>query len=129
MRISDRSSDVCSSDLLPGYSMDKLAFVARITSEPDAIIVSKDAPYKTLDDLVKAAKASPGTVKVAIQEIGSRTHLAMLRLQSMTDTQFKLIAYPGGAAPPTEALLSGETQIALPQNGRAPCRERECQEV
>src|SRR3546814_13975737 len=60
--------------LLPGYSMDKLAFVARITSEPDAIIVSKDAPYKTLDDLVKAAKASPGTVKVAIQEIGSRTH-------------------------------------------------------
>src|SRR3546814_5791573 len=117
MRISDRSSDVCSSDLLPGYSMDKLAFVARITSEPDAIIVSKDAPYKTLDDLVKAAKASPGTVKVAIQEIGSRTHLAMLRLQSMTDTQFKLIAYPGGAAPQKEALLSGETQIAITSLG------------
>lgn len=103
--------------LLPGYSMDKLAFVARITSEPDAIIVGKTAPYKTLDDLVKAAKASPGTVKIAIQEIGSRTHLAMLRLQSMTGAQFKLIAYPGGAAPQKEALLSGETQVAVTSLG------------
>lgn len=103
--------------LLPGYSMDKLAFVARVTSEPDAIIVGKSAPYKTLDDLVKAAKASPGSIKIAIQEIGSRTHLAMLRLQSMTGAQFKLIAYPGGAAPQKEALLSGETQVAVTSLG------------
>src|SRR3546814_13355825 len=89
--------------LLPGYSMDKLAFVARITSEPDAIIVSKAAPYKTLDDLVKAAKATPGPVKVAIQEIGSRTHLAMLRLHSTTDTPLKQIPYPRREAPQTDA--------------------------
>lgn len=103
--------------LLPGYSMDKLAFIARITSEPDAIIVSKDAPYKSLDDLVKAAKEKPGEVKVAIQNIGSRTHLAMLRLQNMTGADFKLIAYPGGAAPQKEALLSGEAQVAVTSLG------------
>lgn len=103
--------------LLPGYELDKLALVGRITSEADAIIVSKDAPYQSLAELVDAAKQAPGKLKVGIQNTGSRLHLAMLQLQDQTGAQFKLIAYPGGAAPQKEAMLSGEVDVVATSLG------------
>lgn len=103
--------------LVPGYELDKLALIARITSEPDAIMVSSDSGYESLDDLLAAAKENPGEVKVGIQGLGSRVHLAMLQLQDATDTQFQLISYPGGAGPQKEAILSGEVEAVITSLG------------
>ncbi|MCF3935361.1 tripartite tricarboxylate transporter substrate binding protein [Acuticoccus sp. M5D2P5] len=103
--------------LLKSYSLDKLAPIARITSEPDALMVSKNAPFQTFDEMIAAAKEQPGGVRVGIQNIGSRTHLAMLQLQKLTDTEFDLIAYPGGAAPQKEAVLSGEVDAVVTSLG------------
>lgn len=103
--------------LLPGYKLDKLKLVARITSEPDAIIASKNAAYGTLKELVAAGKEKPGAIKIGIQNVGSRTHLAMLRLEKMTGADFDLIAYPGGAAAQKEAILSGEVDYAVTSLG------------
>jgi tripartite-type tricarboxylate transporter receptor subunit TctC len=103
--------------LLPGYNLEKLALIARITSEPDAIIASADASYGTFEELIAAAKEQPGEIQVAIQNLGSRTHLTMLRLEGMTGAKFDLIAYPGGAAPQKEALLSGEVDYAVTSLG------------
>src|SRR6185312_871789 len=38
--------------------------IAKLIEEPGAIMVSKDSPYKTIDDLVKAWKANPGKISV-----------------------------------------------------------------
>lgn len=103
--------------LLPGYKLDKLKLFARITSEADAIIASKKAPHGTLKELVAAGKEKPGEIKIAIQNLGSRTHLTMLRLEKMTGADFDLIAYPGGAAPQKEAILSGEVDYAVTSLG------------
>ncbi|MPZ10625.1 MAG: tripartite tricarboxylate transporter substrate binding protein [Kiloniellaceae bacterium] len=103
--------------LLPGYNLEKLALIARITSEADAIIASADASYGTFEELIAAAKEQPGEIQVAIQNLGSRTHLTMLRLEGMTGAKFDLIAYPGGAAPQKEALLSGEVDYAVTSLG------------
>lgn len=103
--------------LLPGYSMDKLDLFARITAEPDAIMARKDGPYKTLQDLIDAAKADPGKIKVGIQGVGSRVHLAMLRFQDVTGTKFNLVSYPGGAAPQKEAILSKEVAAVITSLG------------
>lgn len=103
--------------LLPSYKMDKLKLIARVTSEPDAIVVDPSAPYETLKDLIADAKAHPGKVKVAIQNTGSRTHLALLQLQDAADVSFNLIAYPGGAAPQKEAILNNEVDVAATSLG------------
>lgn len=103
--------------LLPSYDLDKLKLIARVTSEPDAIIVGSDTPYDTFKDLVAAAKENPGSVKIGIQNIGSRLHLAILQLQDETDTEFKIIAYPGGAAPQKEAILNDEVDVAATSLG------------
>ncbi len=103
--------------LLPTYKLDKLTLIARVTSEPDAIIVDADSPYKSVDDLVAAAKENPGQIKIGIQNTGSRLHLAMLQFQQLTGTEFKLIAYPGGAAPQKEAILSDEVDVVATSMG------------
>ncbi len=103
--------------LLPTYKLDKLKLIARVTSEPDAIIVDADSPYKSVDDLVAAAKENPGQIKIGIQNTGSRLHLAMLQFQQLTGTEFKLIAYPGGAAPQKEAILSDEVDVVATSMG------------
>ena len=103
--------------LLPSYDLDKLQMVGRLTLEPDAIIVAKDSPYKSVDDLIAAAKKEPGEIKVAVQNTGSRTHLAMLKFEKLTGTDLDLIAYPGGASPQKEAMLSGEVSIAVTSLG------------
>lgn len=103
--------------MLPSYSMDKLKLIARITSEPDAIIVDADSGYQSLQDLVDAAKEDPGQVRVAVQNLGGRVHLTLLQLQDLTDTEFKIVSYPGGAAPQKEAILSDEVDVALTSLG------------
>ncbi len=103
--------------MLPSYSMDKLKLIARITSEPDAIIVDADSGYQSLQDLIEAAKENPGQVRVAVQNLGGRVHLTLLQLQDLTDTEFKIVSYPGGAAPQKEAILSDEVDVALTSLG------------
>lgn len=104
-------------DMLPSYSMDRLKLIARITSEPDAIIVDADSDYESLQDLLDAAEENPGEVRVAVQNMGGRVHLTLLQLQDMTDTEFKIVSYPGGAAPQKEAILSDEVDVALTSLG------------
>tara|TARA_R110000737_G_scaffold265704_1_gene273427 strand:+ start:1347 stop:2327 length:981 start_codon:yes stop_codon:yes gene_type:complete len=103
--------------MLPTYKMDKLKLIARITSEPDAVIVDANSEYKTLNDLVEAAKANPGKIRIGIQNLGGRIHLTLLQLQELTGTEFKIISYPGGAAPQKEAILSDEVDVVITSLG------------
>lgn len=103
--------------LVPGYDLDRLALIARITSEPDAIMVSGSSENDTIEKLLAAAKEQPGKIKVGIQGLGSRVHLAMLQLQDATGTEFKLVSYPGGAGPQKEAILSGEVEAVITSLG------------
>lgn len=99
--------------LLPSYKLNKLKFISRVTSEPDAVIVSTKSPYKNISELIEAAKQKPGKIKVGLQNAGSRLHLAMLQFQKLSGTKFKLIFYPGGTAPQKEAILSREVDVVV----------------
>ncbi|GGG72291.1 ABC transporter substrate-binding protein [Salipiger pallidus] len=103
--------------MLPSYQMDKLDLIARITSEADAIIVDAESDYQTLDDLIAAAEADPGNVRVGVQNLGGRVHLTLLQLQQITGAEFRIVSYPGGAAPQKEALLSDEVDVVLTSLG------------
>lgn len=103
--------------MLPDYKLDRLDFVARVTAEPDALIASTDSDFKSLEDVIAAAKAEPGKLKIGMQNVGSRLHLALLQLQDERDVEFKLIAYPGGAAAQKEAMLNGEVELVATSLG------------
>ncbi|MGM8931666.1 Bug family tripartite tricarboxylate transporter substrate binding protein [Salinicola halophyticus] len=104
-------------NMLPGFNMDKMRMIARITSEADAITVPESSPYKTLDDLIAAAKKEPNSVRIGIQNMGARTHLTLLQLQQQTGAKFRIVSYDNSAASQKEALLNGEVDAVVTSLG------------
>ncbi|ODT31815.1 MAG: hypothetical protein ABS53_09525 [Hydrogenophaga sp. SCN 70-13] len=72
--------------------------------------VNADTPYKTMDDLLKAMKANPGTVSVATAGVNSSGHSAIEALARAAGVTYKHVTYDGGA-PAAVAAASGETQV------------------
>lgn len=104
-------------DKLKRYKLDRLDYLARLTSEPDALIVDASSDYQSFEDVIEAAKQNPGKVKIGIQNFGSRLHLAVLQLEKKASVDFKIIAYPGGAAAQKEAILANEVDIVATSLG------------
>ncbi len=104
-------------DMLPGFNMDRMKMIARITQEADAITVAEDAPYQSLSDLISAAKENPGSIRIGIQNMGARTHLTLLQLQDQTGAEFKIVSYDNSAATQKEALLNGEVDAVVTSLG------------
>jgi 3-(3-hydroxy-phenyl)propionate hydroxylase len=57
------------------------------------IVVSKDSPYKSVDDIVAAAKAKPGQVTYGSWANGSPGHLGGLRLQKLKGIEMLHVPY------------------------------------
>ncbi|PWG65436.1 tripartite tricarboxylate transporter substrate binding protein [Spiribacter halobius] len=74
---------------------------------PDAIVVSKDSPYETLEDLVEAAKETPGAVTFSGSGTYSANHVAQTRFDQLADITTTYIPYKGTGAAVT-ALKGGE---------------------
>jgi tripartite-type tricarboxylate transporter receptor subunit TctC len=103
--------------MVPGYSLDKMTPIARITKEADAIVVSKQSGFKNFKELIAAAKAKPNTVRVGVAPKGSGPYLAVRRLEKLTGVTFNVISYAGSSSAEAEALLSGELDAAISSLG------------
>lgn len=103
--------------MVPGYSLEKMTPIARITREADAIVVSKHSGFNTFKELIDAAKENPNTVRVGVAPKGSGPYLAVRRLEKQTGVKFNVITYPGSSSAEAEALLSGELDAAISSLG------------
>ena len=58
----------------PMYQLNQLVPIARFTADPTVLAVRADSPYKSVKDLVEAARKSPGSVRCARRSVspGSR---------------------------------------------------------
>lgn len=83
-----------------------------VGGSPDVISVTPDTPYKTLKDLVEAAKAHPGTIKAGASGAGSIHHLNLLALENGTGADFSFIPYKG-SAPSQNATMTGEISLVV----------------
>ncbi|MGW6459634.1 Bug family tripartite tricarboxylate transporter substrate binding protein [Streptomyces sp. NPDC055078] len=74
--------------------------IARLTEEQDIVVVSKDSPYKTIDDLLKAWKEDPGKLAVGGgSSPGGPDHLApmlMAQAAGIAPKTVNYIPYDGG---------------------------------
>ena len=65
--------------------------VANHVQDPGAILVRIESPLKTLDDMLNAAKATPGQLKASTTGIGSDDHLAVLDVTRKANVRFNII--------------------------------------
>jgi tripartite-type tricarboxylate transporter receptor subunit TctC len=79
---------------------------------PFMLTVPTGSPYKTLADLIAAAKSKPESVEVADTGRGTLPHLVTAQLGLLTGTKFLEVHYPGGAQS-VQATLGGQTAMMV----------------
>jgi tripartite-type tricarboxylate transporter receptor subunit TctC len=80
-----------------------------VMDDTNIFVVNASSPFKTLQDVIGAAKANPGKVKFAT-ETGGFTHLQILAFQAETGAQFNIVDV-GAAAQKTVALLGRQVEM------------------
>jgi tripartite-type tricarboxylate transporter receptor subunit TctC len=101
--------------LIPGLGFDTtkdLAPVMLIATSPMALVTHQATPYKSMADVVAAAKAKPGTVGFGSIGSGSLGHLAMTLLQSQGGFQLTHVPYKGGG-PLMQDAVAGHVPLAI----------------
>ncbi|HEX5934198.1 MAG TPA: tripartite tricarboxylate transporter substrate binding protein [Pseudorhizobium sp.] len=88
--------------------------LSNIMAEDYVIFVKGDSPFKTLDDLVKAAKASPQAVSIAVGGIGDT--VATRVVGKAIGAEFNLVTFSGGGET-TNALLGGNVDATVSNPG------------
>jgi len=66
--------------------------------------VRKDSPFQSVKDVIDAAKKNPGSVSITAHGNGNDDHLAILRMQDMTGTEFKVVMNKSTADSKTQVL-------------------------
>ncbi|CAM4140515.1 Bug family tripartite tricarboxylate transporter substrate binding protein [Bordetella tumulicola] len=95
--------------------------VGLVASSPSVFVVVPDSPYKTLDDVVKAAKAKPGEVSLGIPGIGGSGDLIGYLWREAADIELMHVPYRGWSQAFPDlmsgriALYTGSVASLLPQ--------------
>jgi tripartite-type tricarboxylate transporter receptor subunit TctC len=85
--------------------------VAQVLIESPVVAVRGDAKWKTLADLLAAAKAQPKTITIANSGTGSHTHISSVALFRTANAE--VVDVPFGAAQLVPALLGGQVDAAV----------------
>ncbi len=90
--------------------------IAIVAEQPTLLVVKFDSPFKSLAELIKAAKGNAHALKLASAGTGTVGHLAAELLAKRAGVQFLHIPYKG-AVPAITDLMGGQTDFmfATPQ--------------
>ncbi len=86
--------------------VDKFQTLGAIGFDLNAISVSEGSSYRTLKDLVAAARDKPNTISVGTTTPGGGAHAMMHRLQKLTGARFNIVSFKSGAETVT-AVMGG----------------------
>lgn len=99
------------------YSTEKdFAPVSMIVRSPNVLVVRADSPFKSLKDVIAAAKADPDKLTYASPGNGTSSHLAGALFADMAKVQIKHVAYKG-SGPALTDLLGGQTDMIFATSG------------
>ncbi len=93
------------------YRVADYTYVANVVDDPGGLFVAAASPWRTLDDLLRAAREKPGEVTYGTTGIGSDDHLLMIaveeaaRLRPLNHVPFN------GSAPLQTSLMGGHLQL------------------
>ena len=93
----------------PPYKLDSFAFLGNLYGSIVTINAKKDGKYKTLADVVAAAKA--GQVNMGISNFGADDHIKMLAFMKAADAKFTFIPMTDAAAS-RNAVIGGHVDVS-----------------
>lgn len=97
---------------LPYDPIKDLTPIGLIGNAPLVLVVPTDSPFKTLGDVIKAAKAQPGFINYATSGNGTVAHLATELLQREAGIKLTHIPYKG-ATQGINDVIGGQVQLYM----------------
>ena len=95
------------------YSIEKdFIPVSLTTTGPNILVVPAASPFKTLNDLVSAARAKPGSINFATSGPGSLSHLAAELMMRQANIKMAHIPYKGGGQALVD-VIAGQVQMIV----------------
>jgi tripartite-type tricarboxylate transporter receptor subunit TctC len=106
----------------PGYDPVKdFAAVSLLATTPYVMTVGAKQPYRTVNEVIAAAKANPDGLNFASGGVGSNTHLSGAIFQELTGTRIMHVPYKGSGPAATDMMggvvtMMFDTATAATQN-------------
>ncbi len=97
---------------LPYDPIKDLTPIGLIGNAPLVLVTSMDSPFKTLADVIKAAKAQPGHINYATSGNGTVAHLATELFQREAGVKLTHIPYKG-ASQGINDVIGGQVQLYM----------------
>lgn len=97
---------------LPFDVMTDLTAIGRSVEVTNLLVVPPDRPWRTLPDLIAAARARPGTLSYGSSGVGGAGHLGGALLDSMAGIETIHVPYRGGGQLITD-ILSGKVDFSI----------------
>lgn len=86
--------------------------VINLVKTEQVLVVNKNSPYQTLEDLIASAKKSPEKITYGSYGVGSKAHLDTEAFAKLANVKFNHIPYKG-VADVVLGLLSGQIDFGL----------------
>lgn len=82
---------------LPYDTLKDFVDIGPLVQQPNVMVTNPGTSFKTVQDVIKAAMAKPGTLNFASAGVGSGTHLNLEKLRLMTRISINHVPYKGSA--------------------------------
>lgn len=96
----------------PGYALEDFSSVAQFGMGPFALVAHPKTNFKTLGDMLAAAKDKPDSISYGTGGNGHPAHLAMELLKSRAKVSMQHIPYKG-SGPLTSDLVGGQLPVGV----------------
>lgn len=94
------------------YSVDNLEPIANWGADPAVLIVNKDSPFNSVQDVIDYAKANPGKLTVSGAGLYVGHHIANLQFDKAAGVQTKYVP-AGGGVKAMQFVLGGQTMAGF----------------
>ena len=95
------------------YSFEKdFAPITTVALVPNVMVVAETSPYKTVKDVIAAAKAKPDSLSYGSNGNGTAQHMIGTQFQMLTNTEILHVPYKGSAPLATD-LLGGQVTMSF----------------
>jgi len=108
---------------MPFDPVNDFEMIVQTIASTNVLLVNPESPYRTLEDILKAAKAEPGQLSYGSAGPGSSMFLFMEMLKSMAGVDIMHVPYQGSAPANTDLMGGSITMVFDSMPGATPLIE------
>lgn len=97
---------------MPFDPLKDVTYLSTMVSTPNLVVVNAASPFKSVADLLAAAKREPDKFTVASAGVGSSTHVVGALFQREGGIRLRHVPYKGGA-PAVQDLMGGQVDMFI----------------